>query len=61
LYHTTTKGEEVTGGWMKLHKEELCNLDSLQSIIIVPNQDDGQGMLHIWGDEQCMQKFGQKT
>lgn len=46
---------------MKLHKEELCNLDSLQSIIIVPNQDDGQGMLHIWGDEQCMQKFGQKT
>jgi hypothetical protein len=28
------KGDEVTGGWRKLHDEELHNLYSLPSIII---------------------------
>jgi hypothetical protein len=27
--------EEVTGGWSKLHNEELCNLYSSQNIIRV--------------------------
>jgi hypothetical protein len=28
-----TSKDEVTGGWRKLHNEELCNLYSLPSVI----------------------------
>jgi hypothetical protein len=31
------KGNEVTGGWRKLHNEELCNLNSSSSIIEMIN------------------------
>jgi hypothetical protein len=30
-----TKREEVTGGWRKVHKEEISNLYSVQNIISV--------------------------
>jgi hypothetical protein len=28
------KGEEVAGGWRRLHNEELCNLYTSSSIVI---------------------------
>jgi hypothetical protein len=29
------KSEEVTGGWKKLHKQDLCNLNSSLNIVMV--------------------------
>jgi hypothetical protein len=41
-----SKKDEVTGGWRKLHNEELRNLYSSPSIIRTSNQGgcDGRGM-----------------
>jgi hypothetical protein len=45
------KRDKVTGGWRKLHSEELHNLYSMPSIISMISQGgcDGQGMQHKWG------------
>jgi hypothetical protein len=40
--------EEVTGGWITLHKEELCNLYSLPNItwVIVGHVAHMEEMMH---------------
>jgi hypothetical protein len=45
------KRDEVTGGWRKLHNEELRNLYSLPSIIrvIKSRRMSGRDMWHEWG------------
>jgi hypothetical protein len=50
------KRDEVTGGWRKLHNEELHNLYFSPSIIrvIKSRRIDGQGMQHEWGEEECI-------
>jgi hypothetical protein len=48
------KRDEVTGGWRKLHNEELHNLYYSQSIIrvIKSSKRDGQGMQHELEEEE---------
>jgi hypothetical protein len=42
-YHLTEKRDEVTGGWRKLHNEELHNLYSSPSIIRMIQVKDEMG------------------
>jgi hypothetical protein len=55
--------DEVTGGWRKLHNEELYNLCSSPSIIRMISQGgwDGQGMYHEWDEKKCVWDIGGKT
>jgi hypothetical protein len=43
------KRDEVTGGWRKLHNEELHNLYSSPNIIRSQGGRDRQCMWHEWG------------
>jgi hypothetical protein len=43
------KRDEVTGGWRKLHNEELHNLYSSPSIIRIIKSRRMR-----WGEEECM-------
>jgi hypothetical protein len=45
------KREEMTGGWRKLHNEELHNLYSLPNIIrmILSRRIRWAGQVHKWG------------
>jgi hypothetical protein len=51
------KGDEVTGGWRKLHNEELHNLysSSKYSKSKQVKQDEmGMACSTHWGKEECM-------
>jgi hypothetical protein len=51
------KRDEVTGGWRKLHNEELHNLYSSPSIIrMIKFKDDEMGgsCNTNWGEEECI-------
>jgi hypothetical protein len=49
--HTHTKRDEVTGGWRKLHNEELHNLYFSLDIVRMINQGgwSERGMGYAWG------------
>jgi hypothetical protein len=51
-------GREVSGGWRRLHSEELHNLYASQNIIqgVQIMEDE-----HILKDEKCIQNLGWKT
>jgi hypothetical protein len=56
-----TKRDEVTGGWRKLHNEELHGLYSLPSIIrtIKARRMRWAGRVaRMGGGERCIQHFG---
>jgi hypothetical protein len=58
------KRGEVTGGWRKLHNEELHNLYSLPSIIrmIKSGEDEmGRSCTTHGGEEECIHDFGGKA
>jgi hypothetical protein len=57
------KRYEVTGGWRKLHNEELHSLYSLPSItrIIKSRRMRRAGRVAIMGDEECIWDFGGKA
>jgi hypothetical protein len=48
------KSGEVTGGWRKLHNEDVHNLYSSPNIvrIIKSRRLNGRGMQHEWGKEE---------
>jgi hypothetical protein len=50
------KRDEVTGGWRKLHNEELHNLYSSPSRIrvIKSRRMRWADMQHEWGEEECI-------
>jgi hypothetical protein len=50
------KGDEVMGGWRKLHSEELHNLYSSPSIIRMMQIEDemGRACSMNGGEEECM-------
>jgi acyl-coenzyme A synthetase/AMP-(fatty) acid ligase len=51
------KRDEVTGGWRKLHNEEINDLYSSPSIIrMVKSKGDemGRPCSTNWGDEECI-------
>jgi hypothetical protein len=55
------KRDEVTGGWRKLHNEELHSLYSLSSIIRVIKARRMRWAGHVarmGGSEGCIQHFG---
>jgi hypothetical protein len=56
------KRDEVTGGWKKLHNEELHNLYSSPSIIrMVKSRRMGcVWHVHEWGEEECISEIGRK-
>jgi hypothetical protein len=51
-----SKRDEETGGWRKLHNEELHKLYSSPSIIrmIKSRRIDRQGTYHVWEEEECI-------
>jgi hypothetical protein len=49
------KQEKVTGGWRKVHSEELCNFYSSLYIRVVKSR------FSTHRDEKCLQTFGWKT
>jgi hypothetical protein len=55
----------VTGGWIKLHNEELHNVYSSLNIIRVMKsrrEDEMVGYVSTHGgDEKCVQNFGWKA
>ena len=52
------KKDEVTVEWRKLNKEELSDLYFLQNIVRGSHRElDERGVLHVWGEERCMQGF----
>jgi hypothetical protein len=56
------KRDEVTGGWRKLHNEELHNLYSSPSIIKMIKSRTVRWAGHVaqWGEEECTEGFGRK-
>jgi hypothetical protein len=47
--------DEVTGGWEKLHKDELHNLYSLPNIIrIIKENEIGRACSRHEGDNKCV-------
>jgi hypothetical protein len=50
------KSDEVTGGWRKLHNEELHNFYSFPSIIIMINTRKMRWAEHVAqkGEEECV-------
>jgi hypothetical protein len=53
------KRDEVTGGWRKLHNEELHGLYSSPSIVRVIKEDEIGGACGVHGGgEGCIQHFG---
>jgi hypothetical protein len=57
------KRDGVTGGWRKLHNEELHNLYFSPSIIrVIKSRRMGwAGMKHEWGEEECIEDIGGKA
>jgi hypothetical protein len=57
------KGDEVTGGWGKLHNENFHNLYSSSSIIKVTKSRrmGGKGIYHECGEEECIWDIDGKT
>jgi hypothetical protein len=57
------KREDVTGGWRKLHDEELDDLYSLQNIIRFINlrRMRWAGHVALMRYEKCKQKYSLKT
>jgi hypothetical protein len=54
--------DEETGGWSKLHNEELHNLYSSSNIIRMSESMRMRwGMWYGWVDEKCVQNFGWKA
>jgi hypothetical protein len=52
-----SKRDEVTGGWRKLHNEELCDLYSSPSIIIMIKSRRMRWAGHVTrmgGEEKCV-------
>jgi len=56
------KGEEVVGGFRRLHNEGLHNLDTSSNIIrIRVKEDEIHRTCNMYGgDEKCIQEFVQK-
>jgi hypothetical protein len=54
------KRDEVTGGWRKLHKDELHNLYSFPRTtrMIKSRKMIGHGMCQACGDEKCVYNSG---
>jgi hypothetical protein len=57
------KRDEVTGGWIKLHNEELHNMYSLPSIIRVIKSRRIRWVGHVArsGREECIYDIGEKA
>ena len=58
------KRDEVTGGWRKLHNEELSDLYSLPNIVRVVKSRRMRWAGHVarmWEGERCAQGFGVET
>jgi hypothetical protein len=57
------KRNEVTGGWRKLHKEELHNMYYSLSIIRMTSQEDeiGRACRMHGGEEECIWDIGGKV
>jgi hypothetical protein len=49
-----SKRDEVTGGWRKLHNNELHNLYSSQSVIRMVKDEMGRASSTNGGEEACM-------
>jgi hypothetical protein len=57
----SSKREDVTGGWRKLHNEELYHLNSSPRIIWIINSREISVACSKHGrDEKCIQNFSQK-
>jgi hypothetical protein len=55
------KRDEVTGGWRKLHNEELHDLYSSPSIIIIKKPLRSRACSKHGEDEECIDDSGEKT
>jgi hypothetical protein len=58
------KRDEVSGGWRKLHNEELHNLYSSPSIVKIDevNEDEMDMACRAnGGEEECIEDFGRKA
>jgi hypothetical protein len=58
------KRDDVMGGWRKLYNEELHNLYSSPNIIRITKswRMRWRGhVVHMGGDEKCIQNFGWKA
>jgi hypothetical protein len=57
------KRDEVTGGWRKLHNEELHNLYSLPSIIrmMKPRRRWTGHVARMGGEEECIYDIGREA
>jgi hypothetical protein len=56
------KREEVSGGWRRLHNEELHNLyTSLNIIKVIREYEMGGACSMCRGNKKCVQYFGWRT
>jgi hypothetical protein len=57
------KRDKLTAEWRRLHDEELAICTPHQILVGRSNQDefDGRDMLHVCGEESCMQGSGVET